>query len=56
MNSKEIEHLKRNSIYTVKLCNEMKESVISSKLNDLSKNIKKEIKQNELVVVVMKVS
>jgi len=54
MNSREIEQLEKKSLYTVKLCNEIKETVMSSKFNDLCKFVKREIKQNRLVIIVIK--
>jgi hypothetical protein len=56
MNNKEIEQLEKKSLHTVKLCNEMKDTVISSKLSDLDKCVKKELKQNEILIIVIKKS
>lgn len=53
MNSKEIGQLEKKSLYTVKLCNEMKELVISSKLNELNKFVKKVIKKNEILIFIV---
>ncbi len=55
MNIKEIEQLEKKSLYTIRLNNEIKESVISSKFNELSMFVKREIKKNELVIIIVKI-
>ena len=56
MNEQQIKNLERNAIYTLRIHDSLKESVVNNYLEDLSKKIKKEVKRNELVVIVMKVS
>ena len=56
MNDQQIKNLERSAIYTLRIHDGLKESVVNDYLEDLSKKIKKEVKRNELVVIVMKVS
>ena len=56
MNEQQIKNLERNAIYTLRINDGLKESVVNDYLEDLSKKVKKELKRNELVVIVVKVS
>lgn len=56
MNDQQIKNLERSAIYTLRIHDGLKESVVNDYLEDLSKKIKKELKRNELVVIVVKVS
>jgi hypothetical protein len=49
MNSREIEPLERKSIHSVRLSNDLKDSVIEKNLNDLHKTVKSHIKKKKLV-------
>ena len=55
MNEQQIKNLERNAIYTLRIHDGLKESTVNDYLDDLAKKVKKEVKRNELVVVVMKV-
>jgi hypothetical protein len=56
MNEQQIKNLERNSCYTLRVNDDMKEKVIQEYLNDLEKVVKREIKRSELAVIVVKVS
>ena len=53
MNSREIEQLEKKSIYSLRVSNNLKESVIQNYLNDLNKIIKSNIKKKNLIILVM---
>ena len=54
MTPRELELLEKKSIYTFRINDGLKESTVNNYLDDLSKKVKKEVKRNELVVIVMK--
>jgi hypothetical protein len=56
MNQKELERLEKDSIYTLRINNDLKDQVINGYLNDLNKVVKKEVKKKELVVLVVQVN
>ena len=56
MNDQQIKNLERSAIFTLRIHDGLKESVVNDYLEDLSKKVKKELKRNELVVIVVKVS
>ena len=56
MNEQQIKNLERNAIFTLRIHDGLKESVVNDYLEDLSKKVKKELKRNELVVIVVKVN
>ncbi len=56
MNEQQIKNLERNSCYTLRVNDDMKEKVIQEYLNDLEKVVKREIKKSELAVIVMKMN
>ena len=56
MNEQQIKNLERSAIFTLRLHDGLKESVVNNYLEDLSKKVKKEVKRSELAVIVMKVS
>ena len=56
MNEQQIKNLERNAIYTLRIHDGLKESVVNDYLEDLSKKVKKEVKRSELAVIVVKVS
>ena len=56
MNEQQIKNLERSAIYTLRIHDGLKESVVNDYLEDLSKKVKKELKRNELVVIVVKVN
>jgi hypothetical protein len=51
--SRELERLEKDSIYTLRINDDLKDQVINGYLNDLVKVVKKEVKRRELVVLVM---
>jgi hypothetical protein len=53
MTLKELERLEKDSIYTLRINNDIKDQVINGYLNELNKVVKKEVKRKELVVLVM---
>ena len=53
MNQKELERLEKDSIYTLRINNDLKDQVINVYLNELNKVVKKEVKRKELVVLVI---
>jgi len=53
MNQREIERLDKDSIYTLRINNDLKDQVINGYLNELNKAVKKEVKRKELVVLVI---
>jgi len=53
MNNREIDRLEKNSIYTIKVNQDMREKVINKYLNDLSREIKTNVKKRELIIMVM---
>lgn len=56
MNEQQIKNLERSAIFTLRIHDGLKESVVNDYLEDLSKRVKKEVKRNELAVIVVKVS
>jgi hypothetical protein len=56
MNEQQIKNLERNAIFTLRIHDGLKESVMNDYLEDLSKKVKKEVKRSELAVIVIKVS
>jgi hypothetical protein len=56
MNDQQIKNLERSAIFTLRIHDGLKESVMNDYLEDLSKKVKKEVKRSELVVIVIKVS
>ena len=55
MNSREIEQLKKKSIYSLRINNDLKDSVINSYINELNSVIKRETKKKELIVLVISI-
>jgi len=56
MTPRELERLEKDSIYTMRVNSDIKDQVVSSYLNELCRVIKKEVKKEEIVVMVMKVN
>jgi hypothetical protein len=56
MNEQQIKNLERNAIFTLRIHDGLKESVMNDYLEDLSKKVKKEVKRSELAVVIVKVN
>ena len=53
MNEQQIKNIERNAIFTLRIHDGLKESVVNDYLEDLSKKVKKELKKKELVVLVL---
>ena len=53
MNEQQIKNLERSAIFTLRIHDGLKESVVNDYLEDLSKKVKKELKKKELVVLVL---
>ena len=53
MNQRELERLEKDSIYTLRINNDLKDQVINGYLNELNKMIKIYVKKRDLVVLVM---
>ena len=53
MTPRELERLEKDSIYTLRINDDLKDQVIQDYLNELNKVVKKEVKRKELVVMVM---
>jgi hypothetical protein len=56
MNEQQIKNLERSAIFTLRIHDGLKDSVVNEYFEDLSKKVKKEVKRSELVVIVMKVN
>jgi hypothetical protein len=56
MNQRELERLEKDSIYTMRVSPDIKEQVVSGYLNELCRVVKKEVKRDGVVVMVMKVN
>ena len=56
MTPRELEHLEKKSIYTLRINDDLKDQVINGYLNELNKVIKTNVKKKELVVLVMELS
>ena len=55
MNEQQIKNLERSAIFTLRIHDGLKDSVVNEYFEDLSKKVKKEVKRSELAVIVMKV-
>ena len=55
MNSREIEQLKKKSIHSIQINDDLKDSVITNYLNELNSIIKRETKKRELIVLVISI-
>lgn len=53
MTPRELERLEKESIYTLRINNDLKDQVIQGYLNELNKVVKREIRKKELVVMVV---
>jgi hypothetical protein len=56
MTLKELERLEKESIYTLRINNDIKDQVINGYLNELNKVVKGEVKRKALVVMVVQVN
>ena len=53
MNQREIERLEKDSIYTLRINNDLKDQVINGYLNELNKVVKSNVRKKELVILVI---
>ena len=53
MTPRELERLEKDSIYTLRINDDLKDQVINGYLNELNKVVKTNVKKKELVVLVM---
>ena len=53
MNQKELERLEKDSIYTLRINNDLKDQVINGYLNELNKVVKSSVRKKELVILVI---
>lgn len=53
MNQRELERLEKNSLYSLQINSDLKDSVILGHLNELNKVVKTNLKKKELVVLVL---
>ena len=53
MTPREIERLEKESIYTLKVNGELKDQVVQSYLNELTRVVKANVRKKELLVVVI---
>ena len=54
MNQRELERLEKDSIYTMKVSSDLKDSVIQNNLNELNRLIKINMKKTNLVILVVR--
>lgn len=52
MNQRELERLEKDSIYTIRINDDLKDQVINGYLSDLNRVVKKEIIRKNLVILV----
>lgn len=53
MTPRELDKIERESIYTMKLTNDLKDQVVNTYLNDLNKVIKSNLKKRKLIILVL---
>ena len=55
MTERELEQLEKNSIYTLRINDDLKDSVIQEYLSEMNKVVKREVKRKDVVVLVMEI-
>ncbi len=53
MNEKQLQQLKKDSIYMMRVNPEIRDQVVSGYLNELCRVVKKEVKRSEIFVLVL---
>ena len=53
MNTREIQQIERKSIYSIRMNDDLKESVIKCYLNELNRVVKSNTKKKKIVIVVL---
>ncbi len=56
MNEKQSQQIEKDSIYTIRMNPDIKDQVVSGYLNELCRVVKKEVKKDKVVVMVIKVN
>jgi hypothetical protein len=56
MTPRELERLEKDSIYTLRINNDLKDQVINGYLNELNKIVKTNVKRKDLIVLVMEIN
>ncbi len=56
MTDKELEKLEKNSLYTMRADPTIKDQVVTNQLNKLNQIVKKEVKRNNIAILVTKIS
>ncbi len=54
MNEKQLQQLEKDSIYMMRVNPDIKDQVVSGYLNELCRVVKREVKQKEILVLVIK--
>ena len=55
MNQRELQQIEKKSIHSIKINNDLKDSIINLNLNDLNKVIKSNSKRKNLLVLVVEI-
>jgi hypothetical protein len=55
MNEKQLQQLEKDSIYTIRVNPDIKDQVVSGYLNELCRVVKKEVKKDEVMVIVIRI-
>ena len=55
MNLRELQQIEKKSIFSVKISNELKDSVINNHLNEFSKTFKSNLKRKNLQIFVIEI-
>jgi hypothetical protein len=53
MTDKEIEKMEKSSIFSLTISSDLKDQIVSTRINELNRVIKKELKRRDLVIIVM---
>ena len=56
MNHRELKKLENDSIHSIEMNNDLKDTAINSHLNDLNRVIKSNLRKNKILVLVLDVS
>lgn len=54
MTPRELERLEKDSIYTLRLTNELRDQVINGYMNELNKVVRRELKRKQLAIFLLK--
>ena len=53
MNQRELERIEKDSIYTLRLTNDLKDQVINNQLSELNRIVKSNVKKRDLIVALI---